>query len=197
MTAVPCLQNRCIEKFKAALESKDSVVQMKTCQLLHSIFQYPKPAISYPYIYSLASSIVEKLQEMDRRRPGDAAELQLCQEGIKLLEALVTVAEEEHRAQLVACLLPILISFLLDENALGSATSVTRSLHDFALQTLMQIGPRYSSVFKNVMASSPALKARLEAAVKGNQESVRVDPSSKQAKNLGRNSSIQLKTSFL
>lgn len=197
VTAVPCLQNRCIEKFKAALESKDSVVQMKTCQLLHSIFQYPKPAISYPYIYSLASSIVEKLQEMDRRRPGDAAELQLCQEGIKLLEALVTVADEEHRAQLVACLLPILISFLLDENALGSATSVTRSLHDFALQTLMQIGPRYSSVFKNVMASSPALKARLEAAVKGNQESVRVDPSSKQAKNLGRNSSIQLKTSFL
>ncbi|XP_076797998.1 HEAT repeat-containing protein 5A isoform X1 [Arvicanthis niloticus] len=197
VTAVPCLQNRCIEKFKAALESKDSVVQMKTCQLLHSIFQYPTPATSYPYIYSLASSIVEKLQEIDRRNPEDATELQLCQEGIKLLEALVTVAEEEHRAQLVACLLPILVSFLLDENALGSATSVTRSLHDFALQNLMQIGPRYSSVFKSVMASSPALKARLEAAVKGNQESVRVGPPSKHAKSLARTSSIQLKTSFL
>ncbi|GAB1297424.1 HEAT repeat-containing protein 5A [Apodemus speciosus] len=197
VTTVPCLQNRCIEKFKAALESKDSVVQMKTCQLLHSIFQYPKPAVSYPYIYSLASSIVEKLQEMDRRKPEDATELQLCQEGIKLLEALVSIADEEHRSQLVACLLPILISFLLDENALGSATSVTRSLHDFALQNLMQIGPRYSSVFKKVMASSPALKARLEAAVKGNQESVRGDPPSKHAKNLARNSSIQLKTNFL
>lgn len=110
---------------------------------------------------------------------------------------MVAIAEEEHRAQLVACLLPILISFLLDENALGSATSVTRSLHDFALHSLMQIGPRYSSVFKRVMASSPALKARLEAAVKGNQESVRVDPPSKHAKNLARNSSIQLKTNFL
>ncbi|XP_031213575.1 HEAT repeat-containing protein 5A [Mastomys coucha] len=197
VTTVPCLQNRCIEKFKAALESKDSVVQMKTCQLLHSIFQYPKPAVSYPYIYSLASSIVEKLQEIDRRKPEDATELQLCQEGIKLLETLVTIAEEEHRSQLVACLLPVLISFLLDENALGSATSATRSLHDFALQNLMQIGPRYSSVFKNVMASSPALKARLEAAVKGNQESVRVDPPSKHPKNLARNSSIQLKTNFL
>ncbi|XP_021034626.1 HEAT repeat-containing protein 5A isoform X4 [Mus caroli] len=197
VTTVPCLQNRCIENFKAALESKDSVVQMKTCQLLHSIFQYPKPAVSYPYIYSLASSIVEKLQEIDRRKPEDATELQLCQEGIKLLEALVAIAEEEHRAQLVACLLPILISFLLDENALGSATSVTRSLHDFALHNLMQIGPRYSSVFKRVMASSPALRARLEAAVKGNQESVRVDPPSKHAKSLARNSSIQLKTNFL
>lgn len=70
---------------------------MKTCQLLHSIFQYPKPAISYPYIYSLASSIVERLQEIDRRKPEDATELQLCQEGIKLLEALVSIAEEEHR----------------------------------------------------------------------------------------------------
>lgn len=197
VTTVPCLQNRCIEKFKAALESKDSVVQMKTCQLLHSIFQYPKPAVSYPYIYSLVSSIVEKLQGIDRRKPEDATGLQLCQEGIKLLEALVSVAEEEHRSQLVACLLPILISFLLDENALGSATSVTRSLHDFALQNLMQIGPRYSSVFKKVMASSPALKARLETAVKGNQESVRGDPPSKHAKNLARNSSIQLKTNFL
>ncbi|XP_060243460.1 HEAT repeat-containing protein 5A isoform X2 [Meriones unguiculatus] len=197
VTTVPCLQKRCIEKFKAALESQDPVVQMKTYQLLHSIFQYPNPAISYPYIYSLASSIVEKLQEIDKRKPEDATELQLCQEGIKLLEALVTVAEDQHRAQLVACLLPVLISFLLDENALGSASSVMRSLHDFALQNLMQIGPRYSSVFKSVMASSPALKARLEAAVKGNQESVRVKPPSKHAKNLGRSSSIRLKTNFL
>ncbi|XP_075805010.1 HEAT repeat-containing protein 5A isoform X4 [Microtus pennsylvanicus] len=197
VTTVPCLQKSCIEKFKAALESGDPVVQMKTYQLLHSIFQYPNPAISYPYIYSLASSIVEKLQEIDKRKPEDTAELHIFQEGIKVLGALVTVAEEQHRSQLVACLLPVLISFLLDEKALGSASSVRRSLHDFALQNLMQIGPRHSSVFRNVMASSPALKARLEAAVKGNQESVRVEPPSKHAKSLGRNSSIQLKTHFL
>ncbi|XP_026637751.1 HEAT repeat-containing protein 5A isoform X3 [Microtus ochrogaster] len=197
VTTVPCLQKSCIEKFKAALESGDPVVQMKTYQLLHSIFQYPNPAISYPYIYSLASSIVEKLQEIDKRKPEDTAELHIIQEGIKVLGALVTVAEEQHRSQLVACLLPVLISFLLDENALGSASSVRRSLHDFALQNLMQIGPRHSSVFRNVMASSPALKARLEAAVKGNQESVRVELPSKHAKSLGRNSSIQLKTHFL
>ncbi|XP_057638417.1 HEAT repeat-containing protein 5A isoform X1 [Chionomys nivalis] len=197
VTTVPCLQKSCIEKFKAALESRDPVVQMKTYQLLHSIFQYPNPAISYPYIYSLASSIVEKLQEIDKRKPEDTTELHIFQEGIKVLGALVTVAEEQHRSQLVACLLPVLISFLLDEKALGSTSSVRRSLHDFALQNLMQIGPRHSSVFRNVMASSPALKARLEAAVKGNQESVRVEPPSKHAKSLGRNSSIQLKTHFL
>ncbi|MBZ3869647.1 HEAT repeat-containing protein 5A [Sciurus carolinensis] len=198
VTTIPCLQKSCIDKFKAALEIKDPMVQVKTYQLLHSIFQYPNPAVSYPYIYSLASCIVEKLQEIDKRKPEDITELQIFQEGIKVLEALIIIAEEQHRSQLVACLLPILISFLLDENALGSATSVMRNLHDFALQNLMQFGPQYSSVFKNVMASSPALKARLEAAIKGNQESVRVKlPSSKYTRNPGTNSSIQLKTNFL
>uniref|UniRef100_A0A5F8AMD3 HEAT repeat-containing protein 5A n=1 Tax=Macaca mulatta TaxID=9544 RepID=A0A5F8AMD3_MACMU len=198
VTTIPCLQKRCIDKFKATLEIKDPMVQIKTYQLLHSIFQYPNPAVSYPYIYSLASCIMEKLQEIDKRKPENTAELQIFQEGIKVLETLVTVAEEHHRSQLVACLLPILISFLLDENALGSATSIMRNLHDFALQNLMQIGPQYSSVFKSLVASSPALKARLEAAIKGNQESVKVKiPTSKYTKNPGKNSSIQLKTSFL
>uniref|UniRef100_A0A8C0SHI4 HEAT repeat-containing protein 5A n=1 Tax=Canis lupus familiaris TaxID=9615 RepID=A0A8C0SHI4_CANLF len=198
VTTIPCLQKRCIEKFKATLEIKDPVVQIKTYQLLLSIFQYPNPAVSYPYIYSLVSSIVEKLQEIDKRKPEDTAELQIFQEGIKVLQALVAIAEEQHRSQLVACLLPILISFLLDDNDLGSATSVMKNLHDFALQNLMQIGPQYSSVFKNVMASSPALKARLEAAIKGNQESVKIKiPTSKHTKNPGKNTSIQLKTNFL
>ncbi|XP_030787201.1 HEAT repeat-containing protein 5A isoform X6 [Rhinopithecus roxellana] len=198
VTTIPCLQKRCIDKFKATLEIKDPMVQIKTYQLLHSIFQYPNPAVSYPYIYSLASCIMEKLQEIDKRKPENTAELQIFQEGIKVLETLVTVAEEHHRSQLVACLLPILISFLLDENALGSATSIMRNLHDFALQNLMQIGPQYSSVFKSLVTSSPALKARLEAAIKGNQESVKVKiPTSKYTKSPGKNSSIQLKTSFL
>ncbi|XP_006890037.1 PREDICTED: HEAT repeat-containing protein 5A-like isoform X1 [Elephantulus edwardii] len=198
VTTIPCLQKRCIEKFKATLEMKDPMVQIKTYQLLLSIFQYPNPAISYPYIYSLASAIVEKLQEIDKRKPEDTTELQIFQEGIKVLGALVAVAEEQHRSQLLVCLLPILISFLLDENALGSATSIMRNLHDFALQNLMQIGPQYSSVFKNLMASSPALKARLEAAIKGNQESVKDKiATSKHTKNPGKNSSIQLKTNFL
>ncbi|XP_019610103.2 HEAT repeat-containing protein 5A isoform X4 [Rhinolophus sinicus] len=198
VTTIPCLQKRCIEKFKVTLETKDPMVQIKIYQLLLSIFQYPNPAVSYPYIYSLVSSIVEKLQEIDKRKPEDTTEFQVFQEGVKVLEALVTVAEEQHRAQLVACLLPILISFLLDENALGSATSIMRNLHDFALQNLMHIGPQYSSVFKSVMASSPALKTRLEAAIKGNQESVKVRiPTSKHTKHPGKNSSIQLKTNFL
>uniref|UniRef100_A0A8B9Q339 HEAT repeat-containing protein 5A n=1 Tax=Apteryx owenii TaxID=8824 RepID=A0A8B9Q339_APTOW len=196
VTTIECLQKRCIEKFKLTLDSKDPFVQHKCYQLLHSIFQHPNKTVSYPYIHSLASSIVGKLQETEKAKPENAAELQVIQEGIKVVIALTATAEEEHRAHLVACLLPILISFLLDENALVSATNSAKYLHEFALQNLMQIGPQYSSVFKKLIASSPAMKARLESAVKGNQESIKVK-TAKHAKNPGKSSSIQLKTNFL
>ncbi|KAI6068446.1 HEAT repeat-containing protein 5A isoform X5 [Aix galericulata] len=196
VTTIECLQKRCIEKFKITLDSKDPFVQCKCYQLLHSIFQHPNKTVSYPYIHSLAPSIVRKLLETEKAKPENAAELQVIQEGIKVLTALIATAEEEHRAHLVACLLPILISFLLDENALGSATNATKNLHEFALQNLMQIGPQYSSVFKKLMSSSPTMKARLESAVKGNQESIKVK-TAKHAKNPGKSSSIQLKTNFL
>ncbi|TFK12533.1 2',5'-phosphodiesterase 12 [Platysternon megacephalum] len=196
VTTIECLQKRCIEKFKIALGSKDPVVQLKCYQLLLSILQYPNRAVSYPYIHSLAPSIVGKLQETEKTKPENSAELQVIKEGIKVVAALIAIAEEEHRAYLVACLLPLLISFLLDENSLGSATNSARNLHEFALQNVMQIGPQYSSVFKKVMASSPTLKARLESAVKGNQESIKVKTTPKHAKNPEKSSSIQLKTNF-
>uniref|UniRef100_A0A8D0EMC6 HEAT repeat containing 5A n=1 Tax=Strix occidentalis caurina TaxID=311401 RepID=A0A8D0EMC6_STROC len=196
VTTLECLQKRCIEKFKVTLDSKDPLVQRKCYQLLHSIFQHPNKTVSYPYIHSLAPSIVGKLQETEKAKPENAAELKVIQEGIKVVTALTATAEEEHRAHLVACLLPILISFLLDENALVSATNSAKNLHEFALQNLMQIGPQYSSVFKKLMASSPTMKARLESAVKGNQESIKVK-TAKHAKNPGKSSSIQLKTNFL
>ncbi|XP_010127232.1 PREDICTED: HEAT repeat-containing protein 5A-like, partial [Chlamydotis macqueenii] len=196
VTTIECLQKRCIEKFKITLDSKDPLVQYKCYQLLHSIFQHPNKTVSYPYIHSLVPSIVGKLQETEKVKPENAAELQVIQEGIKVVTALTATAEEEHRAHLVVCLLPILISFLLDENALVSATNSAKNLHEFALQNLMQIGPQYSSVFKKLMASSPTMKARLESAVKGNQESIKVK-TAKHAKNPGKSSSIQLKTNFL
>lgn len=53
--------------------------------------------------------------------------------------------------QLVAVLLPLLISFLLDENALSSAPLPSRSLHDSALKDLMRFGPQHPAVFRLVV----------------------------------------------
>uniref|UniRef100_A0A8P4G9G3 HEAT repeat-containing protein 5A n=1 Tax=Dicentrarchus labrax TaxID=13489 RepID=A0A8P4G9G3_DICLA len=101
--------------------------------------------------------------------------------------------------QLVAILLPLLISFLLDENALGSAPAASRSLHEAALKDLMRLGPQHSAVFRCLIASSPHLKSRLEAAVKGNQESLNAKASgANPARSAAKSSpSITLKTNFL
>uniref|UniRef100_A0A8D0GE57 Uncharacterized protein n=2 Tax=Sphenodon punctatus TaxID=8508 RepID=A0A8D0GE57_SPHPU len=97
VTTIECLQKRCIEKFNFALESKDPVVQLKCYQLLFSIFQCPNRAVSHPYIHSLASLIVSKLQETEKTKPETVAELQVVQEGIKVVAALIALAKEEHR----------------------------------------------------------------------------------------------------
>uniref|UniRef100_A0A667YKT0 HEAT repeat-containing protein 5A n=1 Tax=Myripristis murdjan TaxID=586833 RepID=A0A667YKT0_9TELE len=104
----------------------------------------------------------------------------------------------EPGPQLAAILLPILISFLLDENTLGSAPAASRSLHEAALKDLMRLGPQHSAVFRSLMASSPHLKARLEAAVRGNQESLSAKSSSNTPTASSKSSpSITLKTNFL
>uniref|UniRef100_A0A4W3GT71 HEAT repeat-containing protein 5A n=1 Tax=Callorhinchus milii TaxID=7868 RepID=A0A4W3GT71_CALMI len=197
VVCVQCLEKPCIERFKVILCSKDPAVQMKCYKLLLSIFQHPNRAVSVPYIHSLAALILRRLQEVEKRKPSSYPELQAVQEGMRTLETLVSMADEQNRVHLVALLLPILISFLLDENALMSALNPAKSLHEFALQKLMRIGPQYPSVFQKMMGTSPAMKARLEAAVKGNQESLKAKTAAGQPKCPGKSSpSIQLKTNF-
>uniref|UniRef100_A0A3B4AH64 HEAT repeat containing 5A n=1 Tax=Periophthalmus magnuspinnatus TaxID=409849 RepID=A0A3B4AH64_9GOBI len=101
---------------------------------------------------------------------------------------------------LVSLVLPLLVSFLLDENALSSTPSASRSLHDSALKDLMRIGPQHPVVFRSVMSSYPELKSRLEAAIKVNQEQLRSKPSSEaspRGQSSAKTPSITLKTNFL
>lgn len=64
----------------------------------------------------------------------------------------------------------MMVSYLLDSEHLNSASKVVRILHDNALQRLIKIGPQYPAHFRSVMQSRPELKARLESAVKAQQE---------------------------
>ncbi|XP_052436456.1 HEAT repeat-containing protein 5A isoform X1 [Carassius gibelio] len=195
VTTVEPMQTCCIQAFRASLESKDPVVLSRSYQLLVSLFQGPAP-VARPFILALGGRLVSQLEEVEKSRPEGPAELQAVQDAIRALEALVFAADETHRPQLVAVLLPILISLLLDENALASAPAASRSLHESALRDLMRIGPQHSAVFKALMASAPHMKARLEAAVKGNQESVNSKAQAPRV-NSKNTPSIQLKINFL
>ncbi|XP_049451782.1 HEAT repeat-containing protein 5A isoform X1 [Epinephelus fuscoguttatus] len=189
----------CLQRFTTSMDAKDPLVVSRCYQLLTSMFQAPS-AVAVPYIQALGPPLVRFLQKVERSRPQSGEELLGVLEGVRAMEALVQAADESQRPQLAAILLPLLISFLLDENALGSASPVSRSLHEAALKDLMRLGPQHSAVFRSLIASSPHLKSRLEAAVKGNQESLNAKASSANPANRSTaksSPSITLKTNFL
>ena len=99
--------------------------------------------------------------------------------------------------QLLALLVPTLISYLLDENAISSAPQVSKNLHDFALQNLMRIGPLYPAAFKIVIGAAPELKTRLESAIRANQASSKAKAAARLAQpTVQAAPTIKLKTSF-
>uniref|UniRef100_A0AAX7UCG0 HEAT repeat-containing protein 5A n=1 Tax=Astatotilapia calliptera TaxID=8154 RepID=A0AAX7UCG0_ASTCA len=178
------LHKLCLQRFTTSIDSKDPLV------------------ISDKGIVQVISAYICLLppQKVERSRPQTPQELLGVLEGIRAMEALIQAADESQCPQLVAVLLPLLISFLLDENALSSAPLPSRSLHDSALKDLMRFGPQHPAVFRSLITTSPHLKSRLQAAIKGNQESLNIKASSANpaAHSTGKSSpSITLKTKFL
>ena len=72
-------------------------VQARCYQLLLSVFQQSSRAVSTPYIHALAPVVVEKLRAVERCRPASPAELQGVQEGVRALEGLVAMGDEQNR----------------------------------------------------------------------------------------------------
>ncbi|XP_078516049.1 HEAT repeat-containing protein 5B [Lissotriton helveticus] len=193
---VQSLQNGCLTRFKNALNSSDPWVQAKSYQLLLSIFQHSNRALSTPYIHSLAPIMVENLKAVENNKPTCSTELLAVQEGIKALETLVSLTEEQNRVQLLALLVPTLISYLLNDKHFASASPVSKDLHEFALQNLMRIGPHYSQAFKTIMGAAPELKARLETAIRASQASKAKEAARQPAPTINAAPTIKLKTSF-
>ncbi|XP_012685330.1 HEAT repeat-containing protein 5B isoform X2 [Clupea harengus] len=197
LLGVTALQKGCMDRFRNALNSSDPWVQARCYQLLLSVFQHSSRALSTPYIHALAPLLVEKLKAVERSRPSTPAELQAVQEGVKVLENLVAMGEEQNRVQLLALLVPTLVSYLLDENAFSSADPASKGLHDFALQDLMRIGPLYPAAFKTVIGAAPELKTRLETAIRANQASSKAKEAARLAQpTVQAAPTIKLKTSF-
>ncbi|XP_072293434.1 HEAT repeat-containing protein 5B isoform X2 [Eucyclogobius newberryi] len=197
LVGVTVLQKGCMDQYRNALNSGDPWMEARCYQLLLSVFQHCSRALSTPYIHTLAPILVEKLKAAETNRPQTNAELQAIQEGIRVLELLVGMGEEQNRVQLLALLVPTLISYLLDETAFYSAPVVSKGLHEFALQNLMRIGPLYPAAFKIVIGAAPELKTRLESAIRANQASSKAKAAARQTQpTVQAAPTIKLKTSF-
>uniref|UniRef100_A0A4W4FK33 HEAT repeat-containing protein 5B n=1 Tax=Electrophorus electricus TaxID=8005 RepID=A0A4W4FK33_ELEEL len=189
LVGVTPLQNGCMERFRNCVLALDHIL---------SLSRRPSPrALSTPYIHALAPLLVEKLRAAEHARPRTHAELQALQEGVKVLEGLAALGEEQNRVQLLALLVPTLISYLLDENAFSTAPPASKGLHEFALQNLMRIGPLYPAAFKTVIGAAPELKTRLENAIRANQASSKAKATARQAQpTVQATPTIKLKTTF-
>ncbi|KAM8920662.1 HEAT repeat-containing protein 5A isoform 2-T2 [Pelodytes ibericus] len=195
----PDLQSACLQRFHHSMDSKDPNEQIKCYRLLLTMFQHPASSAVAPYVQSLAPRVVRHLSRAESRKPQNLAELLVLQEGVNLTQALIAATEGQNRPPLVSVFLHLLVSFLLDENTLCSATPSSRALHEFGLQSLTQFGTLHSDQFRHLMASSPALRSRLEAALRGNQESLKpkIAAASSPKGGMQGSPSIQLKTNFL
>uniref|UniRef100_A0A673L992 HEAT repeat containing 5B n=1 Tax=Sinocyclocheilus rhinocerous TaxID=307959 RepID=A0A673L992_9TELE len=197
LVGVSVLQTGCIERFRHGLDSADPWTQARCYQLLLSVFQHSCRSLSTPYIHSLAPVLVEKLKAIEHSRPSTPAELQAVQEGVKVLESLVAMGEEHNRVQLLALLVPTLVSYLLDDTTFSTASTSSKDLHEFALQNLMHTGPLYPAAFKTVIGVAPELKTRLEAAIRSRQANSKAKTAARQQQpTVQAAPTIKLKTSF-
>ena len=65
--------------------------------MLATVFQCPHREVSTPYIHALGPVIVEYLQGIAGNKPDKDDEVAVVMEAVKLLELLVSLAEEAHR----------------------------------------------------------------------------------------------------
>uniref|UniRef100_A0A8D2Q0J2 HEAT repeat-containing protein 5B n=1 Tax=Zosterops lateralis melanops TaxID=1220523 RepID=A0A8D2Q0J2_ZOSLA len=192
-TAVKSADNQVPPPVTAALQGIKTIVTLPTVKTDETQKQWTG------LIRSTLASILEDSQSvcfLPIYRPNNNLELLAVQEGIKVLETLVALGEEQNRVQLLALLVPTLISYLLNENAFASASTASKDLHEFALQNLMHIGPLYPHAFKTVMGAAPELKTRLETAVRASQASQAKAAARQPPPTVHSTPTIKLKTSF-
>ncbi|XP_059611858.1 HEAT repeat-containing protein 5B isoform X2 [Phlebotomus argentipes] len=202
--AVPGLQYPCINHFHQCLQSDHQVVRVKCIQTLRSIFTNADLTVGTPYIHALAPRIIQNLYAESVKNMKTDTELSLVLESITTVEALIMLAEPSKRSQMLAILVPVLISFLLDPYKISVSSKQCVQLHENSLQWLKKIGPKYPQEFKSLMSQNSGLRTRLETAIRnstqtsgGNQQKSKNDIENSASKmTVLQKPSIQLKTDF-
>ncbi|CAH2054635.1 unnamed protein product, partial [Iphiclides podalirius] len=170
----PALHYPCINHFRQCLDTRDNDAFASCCSVLRGVWGSGAGgggaggAVCW-WARALGARVVARAAAA--RRPTDAAHVRAAIAGVNALDELVAASPDSARIQMLRMLVPIVISYLRDGAELSTAPSHVRSLHDFALQWLMRVGPKYPQEFKTMMQQSPELRARLESAVKAEQNS--------------------------
>lgn len=198
VVCAPNLLYPCINQFRHCMQSKDLMVRLKCLQTLRSLFAHPERSVATPYIHMLAPRVMENLYAEESKTPRSDVQLAIVLESIQIVDTLIALTETKNRVQMLALLVPVLISFLLEGPALKDASKPCQTLHERSLQWLMKIGPQYPQEFKSLMAQSTEMRTKLESAIRTSQQAqqrMKVDGTS--VKPLASQTpTIKLKTDF-
>ncbi|XP_054269957.1 HEAT repeat-containing protein 5B-like isoform X2 [Macrosteles quadrilineatus] len=162
----PNLRYPCINHMTQCAQSSNIQVQIKCMQTFRSILGHSAANVSAGFIHALAPKVLQYLHGEQARRVTTDLDLVLTLESLGVVEALVRLAEPQHRIQMLSLLVPILVDYLLES---PSANKHLWTLHEHCLQMLKQIGPQYPQEFKSIMAQSANLRTRLETAIRNSQ----------------------------
>ncbi|KAH9496165.1 HEAT repeat-containing protein 5B [Bulinus truncatus] len=170
-TSIPNLLSSTIDIYKKAWETEDIQCRYKCVEAFLLILNLKDKTIAIPYIHYLAPKVIEHLNTASTTLLSTShAELQLIIVELDCLEKLLTLAEDSKRVTVVALLIPILVSMLLDESMSSKASQAVRNLSDRCLNRLTEVGRTYPEHFKTVMNMSGSLKPKLESAVRLKQK---------------------------
>ncbi|XP_074597132.1 HEAT repeat-containing protein 5B isoform X2 [Brevipalpus obovatus] len=199
--SAPNLRYPCINLLTQALQSPDELAQLACLETIHSIFTTSDDDLKVPYIQALAPKMIESLgrmvSEISTSTSLSAAKFKIITQALANFEILTSLAKPEKRLNILVLYIPVLVSFLLESGHQVRRSSLRYSLHDYALVKLTSIGPNYPQEFKKIIASSPDFRAKLEDAVRNQQNKqsdMMDDPYRSQTKS--NSATIELKTDF-
>uniref|UniRef100_A0A158R4G2 HEAT repeat-containing protein 5B n=1 Tax=Syphacia muris TaxID=451379 RepID=A0A158R4G2_9BILA len=162
-----------VKLLRNCLNSTVDKVVLKCLQSLSSLFT--RAEISVQFIKELASDVLNKLRpflDLDAKQCNysklNEEDFMLIQEIIRCFEVIFTNPHLKKEIEIVNMLVQILCCFLCEDPQANfrQLSPTSRKLHDYSLQRLNSIGATYPEYFKKILFVFPALKTRVESAVK-------------------------------
>jgi hypothetical protein len=143
--------------------AEEQAVQLKAMQVLLTLVQLPNGQ-NVRFIRDVAPYAIALLTAAATTKPETVEAVLVLAEAVKLLSVVPANAAEAGLPKVIAMVVTLCVALLEADPA--SCSDVRRSLHQLALSTLNQIGPRYPGPFREVIGGAPHLAERMTAAVR-------------------------------
>jgi hypothetical protein len=140
-----------MEIFTSCLETGSIKIRLHAVNLIDNLIRHPVKNIAHPVIQLGVPKLYEMLQQAISTPPANDMEVSILKQAVSILEYLMELADSAKRGGIMSAYAPVLVSLLLDQSSISQATNNSRAFHEFCLQQLTAVGPKYAQDFKLAM----------------------------------------------